>query len=206
MAPRLDLKKANAVAFSFVAACEVNHAIRTEIERLLKRNLEDGMSLAFGVAYIKGGNESADVAFAEYSELEKPHLHASFSYGIEDLVARPPRGVYKPYTLLKIMSLSDKAMEFSCRASFIYENSATRSTIQLPIPIFRTEQFGFQEIQGLRLSCREPGESSYHIEMSVEEDGSLCHEVVFKYEGGAKPGIEAIFLKNAVRISHQFLR
>ena len=201
----LDLKKVNATSLSFTVACSVNDTIRTELETLLGKPLEVGKGRLFGVFRRRGEDEWVDVAHFEYVEEEGPHLHITFIYGLEN-VPRPPRKVSKPHRLLQIMSMAEEPLTFACEVSFLYKEGAARSTIQLPISIFRTEKAGFHEIKGVELSRREPLESKYDIRISVEEDGSLSHEVKFDYETRARPGIEGGLLKKAVQISQQFLK
>ena len=201
----LDLKKVNATSFSIKVACSTNDAIRTELEKLLGKPLEVGRAKAFGAAHRKGENEWVDIAIFEYVEEAGPHLHVTFMYGVKN-VPHPPRNLPKPDKLLQIMSMSDKLLIFACEVSFLYEDSAERSIIQLPIPIFRIEKAGFHQIKGLELSLTEPQESKYDIEISVEEDGELSHEVTFNYDGRARPSIGNDLLKKAVQISQQFLK
>lgn len=204
MVARIDLKKVNATSFSFEAPCRINDAMRVELEALLGEPLEEGKPKAFGVTHRKGEDEWVDVAFFEYVKTETPHLDTTFMYGLEN-IPRPPRSVPKPYRLLQIMSMVEEPLTFACEVSFLYKEGAARSTIQLPISIFRTEKAGFHEIKGVELSCKEPQESKYDIRISVREDGSMAHEVVFNFEARARPGIEANLLKKATQISQQFL-
>lgn len=201
----LDLKKVNATSLHFSVACRVNDAIRTEVETLLGKPLEVGKGGLLGAVRRKGEHEWVDVAHFEYVEEEGPHLHITFIYGLED-IPRPPRSVSKPHRLFQIISMVDEPLIFTCEASFLYKEGAERSIIQLPIPIFRTEKADFHEIKGLELSRTEPQESKYDIRISVREDGSMAHEVVFNFEARARPGIEGDLLKKAVKISQQFLK
>ena len=200
----LDLKKVNATSLLFNVACRVNDAIRTELERLIGKPLEVGKARAFGVVRRRGEDEWVDFARFEYVEEEGPHLHITFIYGLEN-VPRPPRKVSKPHRLLQIMSMAEEPLTFACEVSFLYKEGAERSIIQLPISIFRTEKAGFHEIKGVELSRKEPQESKYDIRISMREDGSMAHEVVFNFEARARPGIEGDLLKKAVKISQQFL-
>jgi len=204
MAVLLDLKKVNATSFRFNVACRVNDAIRTELETLLGKPLEVGKGRLFGVFRRRGEDEWVDIAHFEYIEEEGPHLHITFIYGLEN-VPHPPRKVSKPHRLLQIMRMADEPLIFMCEVSFLYKEGAERSIIQLPIPVFRTDKAGFHEIKGVELSRREPQESKYDIRISVREDGSMAHEVVFNFEARARPGIEGDLLKKAVKISQQFL-
>lgn len=204
MAAALDFKKVNVTSFSFNVACRVNDAIRTELETILDKPLEEGKLKAFGIARRKGEDEWVDVAFFEYVEAEGPHLHTTFIYGLEN-IPRPPKNVPKPDRLLQILSMAEEPLTFNCEVSFLYKEGAARSIIQLPIPLFRTEKAGFHEIKGLELSRREPDESKYDIAISVKEGDSLSHEVVFNFTARARPGIESDLLKRAVKISQQFL-
>lgn len=204
-AARIDLKKVNATSFSFTVACRINDAIRAELETLFGKPLKKGETKVFGVVRRKGKDEWVDVAFFEYVEAEGPYLHTTFMYGLENM-PHPPRSVSKPHRLLQILSMAEEPLTFACEVSFLYKEGAARSIIQLPIPVFRIEKAGFHQIKGLELSLTEPQESKYDIEISVEEDGELSHEVTFNYDGRARPGIEGDLLKKAVKISQQFLR
>lgn len=204
-AAQIDLKKVNGTSLCFALACRVNAAIRAELETLFGKPLKEGKSMAFGAAHQKGGDEWVDIALVDYTEAEGPHLHVRFIYGLKE-VPRPPRGVYKPYRLLQILSMAEEPLTFTCEVGFSYKEGAAKSIIQLPISLFRTDKVGFHEIKGLKLSRKEPVESKYDIEISVTEDGSLSHEVVFDYEARARPGIENDLLKKAVQISQQFLK
>lgn len=204
MAVLLDLKKVNATSVHFNVACRVNDAIRTELETLLGKPLEVGKGGLFGVFRRRGEDEWVDIAHFEYVEEEGPHLHITFIYGLEN-VPRPPRKVSKPHRLLQIMSMADEPLTFICEASFSYKEGVERSIIQLPIPVFRTEKVGFHEIKGLELSRTKPQESRYDIRISVNENKSMVHDVMFHFEARARPGIEVDLLKKAVQISQQFL-
>lgn len=162
------------------------------------------MARAFGVVRRRGEDEWVDFARFEYVEEEGPHLHITFIYGLED-IPHPPRSVPKPHRLLQILSMVDEPLIFTCEVSFLYKEGAGKSIIQLPIPLFRTEKADFHEIKGLELSRTVPQESRYDIRISVEENGSMVHEVTFRFEARARPGIEGDLLKRAVKISQQFL-
>jgi len=205
MAARLDLKKVNATLFRFDVACRVNDAIRTELETLLGKPLEVGKGKLFGVMRRRGEREWVDVAHFEYVEEEGPHLHITFIYGLEE-IPRPPRSVPKPHRLLQILGMADEPLTFICEASFLYKEGIERSIIQLPIPVFRTEKADFHEIKGLELSRTVPEESKYDIRISAEENRTMVHEVTFRFEARARPGIEGDLLKRAVKISQQFLK
>jgi len=198
MAARIDLKKVNATTLFFAVPCIVSNAIRAELETLLGGSLKESKRMVFGAAHRKGEDKWVDIAIAEYTEVEAAHLHMAFTYGIKG-IPPPPRNAYKPRRLLEILSLLDEPLTFSCHVSFLYEKGATKSVIQLPIPLFRTDKVGFHEIKGVELLRREPADSKYEVGISVEEDESLSHEVVFDYKVRARPGIEGDLLKKSCR-------
>ncbi len=205
MVALVDLRKFNVTSFSVKVNCIINNTIKTELERIQGKPLEDGRTLAFGAVYRRGENEFVDIALFDYVKEPEPHLHVTFSYGLENF-PRPPRSVPKPNKLLQILDIAQENIDFSCEVSFLYKKGAEKSTIQLPIPIFRTDKAGFHEITGVELSCKEPKGSEYDIRISVDKQGALEHEVTFNFESRARPRIERDFLKRAIRISQQFLK
>lgn len=204
MALVLELRKVNATSFRFNVACGVNDAMRAELEALFGKPPAAGKGRAFGVLRKRGEYEWVDFAHVEYLEEGGPHLHATFIYGLSD-VPPPPRSVPKPHKLLQILSMADEPLVLSCNISFLYEESAERSTIRLPISIFRTEKAGSYEIRGLEVARTEPPELNYNIRISLRQDQSIAHDVKFGFESKARPGIEGYLLKQAKRISQEFL-
>lgn len=200
-----DFRKFNVTLFSVKVGCTVNDTMMTELEHLRGKPIEEGRSFTFGAVYQRGEKELVDIAFFDYVKAPKPHLHITFLYGLEDF-PRPPRSVPKPNKLLQILDMAQEPTDFFCEISFSYQKSAEKSTIQLPIPIFRTDKAGFHEITGVELSCKEPKGSEYDIVISVDEEGTLDHEVAFHFESRARPRIEGDFLKRAISISQQFIR
>ena len=200
-----DFSKFNVTSFSVKVGCTVNDTMMTELERLHGKPLEEGKSLAFGAAYKRGENELVDVAFFDYVKEPEPHLHITFLYGLEG-VPRPPRSIPKPNKLLQILDMAQEPIDFFCEVSFSYEKGAEKSTIQLPIPIFRTDNAGFHEITGVELSRKEPKGSQYDIRISVDKEGTLDHKVMFHYESRSRSRIEGDFLKRAIHISQQFMK
>jgi hypothetical protein len=204
MTAQVDLKKVNATSFSFKFSPRINEALRGELEKLLGK-LEEGKAGVLGIARKKGDQKWVDIAILEYTEAVEPHLHVTFVYGLDD-VPNPPRSVPKPHRLLEILSKSEELVTFLCEASFLYKESAARSIIQLPIPVFRTDRAGFNEIKGVELSRTQPAGSEYEIIISVNQDESLHHEVTFNYQSRATNRIGSELLKKAVDISQQFLK
>jgi hypothetical protein len=204
MAAVIDLKRVNAVNFVFNVACRVNDAMRTEIEKIIGKKIEVGKGWSLGVVRRKGEHEWVVFARFEYVEEEGPHLHATFVYGLKN-IPHPPKDVLKPYRLIQILSMAEEPLIFLCEASFLYEDSIQKSTIQLPIPLFRTEEAGFHEIRGVLLARTKPEEFKYEIKIEARENGSLIHEIAFPFTSRAKPGVESTLLKKAVAISYQFL-
>ena len=204
MAVLVGLKKVNVTAFSFKVSPIVNEVLRGELEKLLGK-LEEGKPDVFGVVRRKGDQKWVDVAILDYTEAVEPHLHITFVYGLDD-VPHPPRSVPKPHRLLDILSKSEQLVTFICEVSFLYKESASRSSIQLPIPIFRTDRAGFNEIKGVELSCTQPEGNEYEIRISTKSDGSLSHDVVFNYNSKVTTRIGNELLKKAVDISQQFLK
>lgn len=204
MTAQIDLKKVNATSFSFKVAPRVDEVIRKELEALLRKPLEEGKPSVLGTVHKKGDYEWVDIAILEYTEAVEPHLHVTFAYGLDD-VPRPPRTVTKPYRLLEILSKSEELMTFICEASFLYKESAERSSIQLPIPVFRTARAGFNEITGVELSHTQPTGPEYEIRISVNQDKALEHEVVFNHDSRAMTRIGNELLRKAVYVSKQFL-
>ena len=200
-----DFKKVNVTSFSVKVGCKVNDVMRTELERLQGKPLEEGRTLAFGAVYKRGENELVDIALYDYVKEPEPHLHVTFSYGLENF-PRPPRSVPKPNKLLQVLDIAQEPIDFFCEVSFSYQKGAEKSTIQLPIPVFRTDKAGFHEITGIELSCKEPKGSEYDIRISVDKESTLEHEVAFNFESRARPRIEGDFLKRAMSISQQFIK
>jgi hypothetical protein len=204
MAKIVDLKRVNGTAFSFKFAFKANEALRGELEKLLGK-LEVGKAGVLGMARRKGDQKWVDIAILEYTEAVEPHFHLTFAYGLDD-VPNPPRGVPKPHRLLEILSKSEELVTFACEASFLYKEGAARSIIQLPIPIFRTDSAGFNEIKGVVLSRTQPAGHEYDIRISINPDESVSHDVGFKYESRVTTRIGNELLKKAVDISQQFLK
>lgn len=204
MAALVDFKKVNGTALSFKVSPRINEALRGELEKLLGK-LEEGKAGTLGIAHRKGDQKWVDIAILEYTEAVEPHLHVTFVYGLED-VPNPPRNVVKPHRLLEILSKSEQLVMFICEASFLYKESASRSSIQLPIPIFRTDRAGFNEIKGVELSRTQPAGHEYDIRISINPDESVSHDVVFNYESRVNTRIGNELLKKAVDISQQFLK
>lgn len=204
MAVLVDLKKVNATEFSFRVSPRINETLRGELEKLLGK-LEEGKSSVLGVARRKGEQKWVDIAILDYTEAFEPHLHITFVYGLEN-VPQPPRSIPKPHKLLEILSKSEQVVTFICTASFLYMDSAARSTIQLPISIFRTDIAGFNEIKGVELACTQPAGNEYDIRISIKPDESLSHDVVFNYESRGTTRIGNELLKKAVDISQRFLK
>ena len=205
MAALVDFKNVNVTSFSVRVGCRVNDAMRTELERIQGSLLEEGRSLAFATTYQRGESELVDMAMFDYVKAPEPHLHITFLYGLEDF-PRPPRSIPKPNKLLQVLDMAQEPIDFFCEVSFSYQKGAEKSTIQLPIPIFRTNKAGFHEITGVELSCQEPKGSEYNINISVNKEGTLDHEVAFHFESRARPRIEGNFLKRAISISQQFIK
>lgn len=205
MAALTDFKKVSVTSFSVRVGCGVNDTMRTELERLQDNPLEEGRSSAFGAAYQRGGNELVDIAFFDYVKAPEPHLHITFLYGLENF-PHPPRSVPKPNRLLQILDMAQEPIDFFCEACFSYQKGAEKSTIQLPIAIFKTDKAGSHKITGVELSCKEPKGSEYDIGISVDEDDTLEHEVAFHFESRARPRIEGDLLKRALQISQQFMK
>ena len=204
MTAKVDLKNVNATSFSLKVSPRINEVLRGELERLLGKPLEEGKTSIFGAVHRSGEDEWVDIAILTYTEEVEPHLHVTFAYGLDD-VPHPPRSIPKPHRLLEVLSKSEELVIFICEASFLYKKSATRSCIQLPIPVFRTNKAGFHEIKGVELSRTQPAGSEYEIRISVNQDESLYHEVIFNYQSRATTGIGSELLKKAVYISQQFL-
>ncbi len=203
MATLFDLEKINATEFSFKVSPKINEVLRGELEELFGK-LEEGKPGVFGVVRRKGDRKLVDIAIWDYTEAVEPHLHITFVYGLGD-VPHPPRNVPKPHRLLDILSKSEQLVTFICEASFLYKESASKSSIQLPIPIFRTGRASFNEIKGVELSRTQPAGHEYDIRISINPDGSLSHNVVFNYESRVTTRIGNELLKKAIYISQQFL-
>lgn len=204
MAALVDLKKVNGTAFSFRFSPRINEALRGELEKLFGKLKIDERGV-LGVARRKGDQKWVDIAILEYTEAVEPHLHLTFVYGLDN-VPNPPRSVPKPHRLLEILSKSEELVEFMCEASFLYTESATRSIIQLPIPIFRTDRAGFNEIKGVELSSTQTAGYEYDIIISINTDESVSHIVRFNYRSRVTTSIGNELLKKAVDISQKFLK
>jgi hypothetical protein len=200
----VDLKKVNAISFSLKVSYTINDTLRKEIENLLLKELKVGDTNVFGAAHKKGKDKWIDIALLEYTEEVEPHLHITFAYGIYN-APYPPRSIPKTYKLLEVLSNSEEQVTFICETEFLYKESAKKSIIQLPIPFFKTDKAGFNEIKGVELACTQPAGSEYEIRISVNKDGALLHEVAFNCKSKASIGIGSELLKKAVDISKRFL-
>jgi hypothetical protein len=204
MATAMDLKKVNAISLSLRVSYKINDTLRKEIEGLLHKELKVGETNAFATAHKKGEDKWVDIAILEYTKEVEPHLHITFAYGLYN-VPNPPRSIPKTKTLLEVLSKKEEPVTFFCETEFLYKEGAKKSIIQLPIPIFRTDRAGFNEIKGVELACTQPAGSEYEISISVSKNGSLRHEVAINCQLKATIGMGSELLKKAVDISKRFL-
>ncbi len=194
----------NVTSYSLKMSPKVDDMMAKNLEEFLQKSLKEVGTVIFAKSVKRGEKNVVDLALMDYCVEPYAHLHVTLAYNVDD-VPKPSKDVPKPEVLLNIIEQSKNECQIICEAEFTYENSIEKSVIKLPITLFRSDKFNFNKITAIRLLNEESGNSVSEISISVEEDGTITHELVLKQDIVFNKQTELNLLKQATEISKNFL-